>query len=367
MPPKKSTKAKQDAKIQKPFMLSLGAKEKIIFSKHLASMLDAGIPIHESLKILQDQTTQPSLKYIIGVVLADLGDGMTLHSGFSKFPKIFDSFFINSISVGEASGTLTNTLRYMATQMEKSEEVKSKVRSALLYPVIVFMGSVGIGVYLAFFMLPKILPLFTTLNVKLPPTTRALLAISGWMSANWPYALIAIALVLVGFSLLMRIHSFSYFIFQVILRIPIFGRLMREMQTAQFSRILGTLLSSGVTIVPALKVTTKSMDNPVYKKELEMITASVDRGETIGAELQKHPLLFSRISASMVGVGERTGRLSESLLSMAEFTEREVDGMTRNLATLIEPITLILVGLLVGFVALSIVTPIYQITQGIHM
>jgi len=359
--------AKKVKKIQKPFILTLATKEKIVFAKHLASMLDAGIPLHEALGILQEQIAQATLKYIIGTALADLADGMPLHTSFAKFPNIFDSFFINSISVGEASGTLPETLRYMAVQLEKAEEVKSKVKSALLYPVIVFLGSIAIGVYLAFFMLPKILPLFTTLKVQLPPTTRALLAISGWMSVYWPYVIVVTVVLAVGFSLLMRVNAFSYSFYRMVLVVPVVNRLFREMQTAQFSRILGTLLSSGVTIVPALKVTAKSIENPVYKRELEMITASVERGETIGEELRKHPQLFSRISASMIGVGERTGKLSESLISMAEFTEREVDGMTRNLSTLIEPITLMFVGLLVGFVALSIITPIYQITQGIHM
>lgn len=360
--------ATEKNKLKKPFWLSLAPKEKVIFAQHLASMLDAGIPLHEALSVLKDQIAQPSLKYVIDVALIDLADGLPLHVSFGKFPKLFDSFFINSISVGEASGTLPGTLRYMAVQLEKANELRSKVRSALLYPVIVFMGSIGIGAYLAFFMLPKILPLFKTLDVQLPPTTRALLAISGWLTAYWPWVLMGLAVFLVCFNLLMRsVPAFRYHVYKFLMVIPVFGRLLREMQTAQFSRILGTLLSSGVTIVPALKVTAKSVDNPVYKKELEIITASVDRGETIGQELQKHPQLFSRISASMVGVGERTGKLSESLINMAEFTEREVDDMTRNLSTLIEPITLMLVGIMVGFVALSIVTPIYQITQGIHM
>ncbi|MDF1497352.1 MAG: type II secretion system F family protein [Patescibacteria group bacterium] len=351
----------------KPFMLSLSAKDKIVFAKHLASMLDAGIPLHEALNILKEQIDQSTLKYIISVAIADLADGLPLHTCFAKFPKIFDSFFVNSISVGETSGTLSDTLRYMSIQLEKSQEVKSKVRSALLYPVIVFMGSIGIAIYLAFFMLPKILPLFTTLNVQLPPTTRALLAISAFMTSYWPFVVVGIVFVVVAFSLMMRINVVSYTFYKFILYIPVLNTLFREMETAQFSRILGTLLSSGVAIVPALKVTANSIDNPVYRKELEIITVAVDRGETIGEELQRHPLLFSRIAASMVGVGERTGKLSESLISMAEFTEKEVDGITQNFSTLIEPVTLMLVGLLVGFVALSIITPIYQITQGIHM
>jgi len=154
--------------------------------------------------------------------------------------------------------------------------------------------------------------------------------------------------------------------YHVMLSVPVVGHLMQNLQTAKFSRILGTLLSSGVTIVTALGVTAESTDNPVYKKEIDLIARAVDRGETIGAELRLHKRLFSLTTASMVGVGERTGKLSESLITLAEFSEREVDRTTRDLSTLIEPITLMVVGLLVGFVALSIITPIYQITQGVH-
>lgn len=366
--PEKKTDAPKPAKKQskKPFFMSIKVRDVVNFTRYLAVMLDAGIPLHEALGVLEEQITEPSLQFVLRTAIADLADGLPLHTSIAKFPKLFDAFFINALSVGESSGTLASTLRYLATQMEKSEDIRGKVKSALLYPTIVFTGAVGIGAYLAFFMLPKILPLFTTLKVKLPPTTRALLAISHALTAYWPWFVGGIALAVVGIGLLSRIARVRFALYSLVLRLPGAGPLMQNLQTAKFSRILGTLLSSGVTIVTALNVTADSTDNPVYKKALVTIAAAVDRGETIGDELHRHKRLFSRTTASMVGVGERTGKLSDSLIALAEFTEREVDVATRNLSTLIEPVTLILVGLLVGFVALSIITPIYQITEGIH-
>ncbi len=359
-------KTEKKLKTKKPLLLILNTREKVVFARHLSVMLEAGIPLHEALTVLNDSIATSSLQYILRIAMADVADGLPLHTSFAKFPRLFDTFFINAIDVGESSGKLSQTLLYLATQLEKSEDLKGKVYSALLYPVIVFVGALGIGVYLSFFLLPKILPLFTSLSVKLPVTTRTLLFVSGWLSKNWPWALGISVGVVVAVGLLMRITAVRYAFYQVMLRLPIFGPLTQNLQTAKFSRVLGTLLSSGVTIVTALNVTAESTDNPVYKKELVKIAHSMERGETIGSELKQYPRLFSRTTVSMIGIGERTGKLSDSLLKLAEFTEREVDLATRNLSTLIEPVTLLIVGVLVGFIALSIITPIYQITQGIH-
>lgn len=358
--------AQPKKQIKKPLLLSLKTREKVIFARHLSVMLDAGIPLHEALEVLNDQIASPTLQYVLSVAIADLADGLPLHSSIAKFPKLFDTFFINAMVVGESSGTLSATLKYLAAQMEKAQDLQGKVRSALIYPVIVFVGALGIAVYLAFFMLPKILPLFISLKVKLPPTTRALLFASTWLTNYWPWAIGVIVAVIGIVALLLQIARVRYALAQLVLRLPVFGELTRNLQMSKFSRILGTLLSSGVTIVTALNVTAESTDNPVYKKELEKIARSMERGETVSGELRLYPKLFSKTAVSMIGIGERTGKLSESLLSLAEFTEREVDTTTQNLSTLIEPLTLLIVGALVGFVALSIITPIYQITQGIH-
>ena len=351
---------------KKPFYMQISTSEEINFARYLAVMLDAGIPLHEALSALEEQLTNPSLQYVLQTAIADLADGLPLNASIAKFPRLFDGFFTNALSVGEATGTLASTLRYLAIQLEKSEDIRSKIRSALLYPIIVFVGALGIGAYLAFVMLPKILPLFTQLNVKLPPTTRALLASSTWLTRYWSSGIGILLLVVIVVALLARISSVRFAVSALFIRLPVVGKLIQHMQTAKFSRILGTLLTSGVTIVTALNVTADSTDHPLYKKALKLIASAVERGETIADELRLHRQLFTRTTSSMVGVGERTGKLSDSLIALAEFMEREADATTRNLSTLIEPLTLMIVGLLVGFIALSIITPIYQITQGIH-
>ena len=281
--------AKQDIKGDKakkppakPAFLHLSTKDKVIFARHLAVMLNAGIPLQESLVVIEEQVAQPSLQYVLRSAIADLGDGMQLHTGLEKFPHLFDSFFVNAISVGESSGSLSSTLLYLATQLEKSDELSGKVRSALLYPSIILLGALGIGAYLAFVLLPKILPLFVSLKVNLPPTTRALIAVSGWLTKYWHVALIAAAVAIVLLGLLMRIHRIRYAVYFFLHYLPVFGGLTRDVQTAKFARILGTLLSSGVTIVTALNVTASSISDPVYRAKLEQIRTALQEHGGVG-------------------------------------------------------------------------------------
>ncbi len=352
--------------VRKPYFLRVGVHDQVLFLKHMTVMLDAGIPLRETLETIQIQTDSVALRYAISVAVKDLSDGHQLNFSLKRFPTIFDSFFINVVRVGEASGSLAQAVQYLGTQMQKAEEIRSQVRSAMLYPAIIFSGAIGIALYLTFFILPQLLPLFSSLSVNLPLSTRILLAIVKGLRLYWPIALAVLGGTIVVSSVLWKkVVAVRYAFTKISLLIPVIGHLSREIQTTQFSRILGTLLTSGVKVVPALRVTADSVSNLVYRKELQEVAFAVERGGTIGEELGKYPKLFSRTTVSMISVGERTGGLPKSLIAIAEFSEHEVEGMTKNLTTLIEPIVLLLVGLMVGFVALSIVSPIYQLTQGL--
>ncbi len=354
------------AKNVRPRFMHIGVQEKILFLKHLDVMLQAGIPLREALEAIGEQTGSKTVRYVIITAVADLSDGLPLHVSLATFPHLFDPFFINIIGVGETSGTLTASLQYLALQLEQAQEIHGRVESALLYPAIVFLGAIGVAIYLAFVLLPQLLPLFSSLQVTLPPTTRFLVAAAGILQRFWLWFVVGIAILLVGlWALYHYFFRVRLFVHRAILSIPILGFLSRELQIAQCARILGTLLTSGVKVVPALRVTAHSMTNLIYQREFEEIATSVERGETIGHDIIKHPHLFSRTAVTMIAVGERTGSLPQSLLALAEFTEHEVKTMTGRLTTLIEPLVLIFVGVLVGFVALSIITPIYQLTQNI--
>lgn len=345
------------------YFLRVKIRDKILLAKHLSVMLEAGIPLREALETLYEQTDSRSLKHILGVAVKDLSGGQVLAFSLNKFQKIFDPFFVNLVKVGETSGTLQSTLKYLAAQLEKTQDLQGKVRNALLYPVIVFCGALGVGIYLGFFMLPQLLPLFSSMDLQLPFTTRMLLAGANGFTSYWPFILIFLIVLFVVSIFLFRINKVKIFVHGFLIRLPILGRLFKEIQVMQFSRVFGILLLSGIKIVPALKITADSLTNLVYKREINRIANLIERGEAVGGELCKLKLLFTKTSANMVMIGERTGRLSESLTALADFSDREIDTMTRNLSTMIEPFVLILVGIMVGFVALSVITPIYQLTQ----
>lgn len=345
--------------------LNISSREKIMFSKHLSVMLDSGIPLREALEVMAGQVSSKPLQRMLNLMMKDLSDGFTLSSTLEKFPRVFKPFSVNIIRVGESSGTLPNALKFQAIQLEKSRELEGKVKSALLYPIIIFVGAIGIASYLSFFILPKMIPMFNSLNVKLPGTTLALLAISNFVLHKWPLLIAIVTALGISTFLLYRVRAVKFTVHKLILRIPVFGNLLRTIQVAFFTRILGILLTSGVQIVQAIAVTSDSASNLVYRKQLRAVAENVERGEAITSELERYPNLFPKITVGMIKVGDRTGRLAESLMTAAEFSEKEVDDLTRNLSTLIEPLTLLFVGGLVGFIALSIITPIYQITQGI--
>ncbi|MBD3251372.1 hypothetical protein GF380_02870 [Candidatus Uhrbacteria bacterium] len=343
----------------------IGSREKIAFAKHLSVMLNAGIPLREALEVMEGQVSSNSMRAMLTVMIRDLSDGFTLSSALAKFPRAFKPFDVNIVRVGESSGTLANALQYLSLQLLKAHELRGKIRAALFYPVIIFIGAIGIASYLSLYILPRLIPLFKSLDVNLPITTRLMLTMSEFMTQYWFWVLGGLIGLILLLYILYRIRPIRYFVHRTILRIPIMGRLSQAIQISFFTRILGTLLQSGVQIVDAIKVTSNSSQQLVYKKVLSEIAENVERGEAITDELVKHPELFPRITIGMIKVGDRTGSLADSLMNAAEFAEQEVDDLTKNLATLIEPITLLGMGVLVGFIALSIITPIYQLTEGI--
>lgn len=329
-------------------------------------MLEAGIPLRSSLKTILLQQTSATLRHVVETAVKDLSDGRQLNFTLKKFPQLFDSFFINSVQVGESSGTLATTLQYLGKQMEKSASLKAQVRGALIYPIIVLIGAVGIGIYLAFFLLPQLLPLFQTLSVNLPVSTRVLLWTTSAIRNYWPFLLIGSASLIAALYAVWRsFFTVRFLCDRVLLLLPIAGHLAREIQINQFARVLGTLLTSGTHIVDGLEIAANAATNLVYREHLQRMLEAVQRGQTMTSELSKHPRLFPHTAISLVTIGEQTGTLPKSLMALGEFSERDIEDTIKNLTVLIEPFILLFMGILVGFIALSIITPIYELTQGV--
>lgn len=326
-------------------------------------MAKAGLPLLESVKMIQKETRSPGLVKILKQVVEDVSNGQLLSASLDKFKGVFSNLFINIIRVGESAGILAENLNYLADELKKKRELKKKVTGALMYPAVIFVATFGITILLTVFIFPKILPIFSSLNVELPVTTRILIWLSNTLTNYGLYVAIG-ALVLLsalyGVSLIKKVR---YVMHWTILKLPIFGKIARGVNLANMSRTLGLTLKSGVRVVEAMTITAESLSNMVYQKELLAAADLIRRGEALGPILTKKPKLFPSIVTQMVAVGETSGNLSETLLYISDFYEGEVNEMTKNLSTVLEPILMVLMGLIVGFVAISIITPIYQITQ----
>jgi len=341
--------------------------EKFFFTKNLTVMIKSGIPISEVVETLATQAKSGGFKKILNQVAEDVSRGRSLEKSLSKYTEVFDQFYLSLIKVGEESGTLEESLLYLVQQMEKDHELRSKVQGAMLYPLIVLFATGAIGLVLAFFILPQIIGLFESLNVELPITTVILIFAAEFLR-DW--GLIALPAAFVLFILFLfalrtplvkpRWHAFT-------LRLPVLGVLLQNISLATLARNLGIMLKSGLTINSALETAALVERNLVYRKDLVKISEEVRRGKSIEAVLtegkyKEFPLFMVR----MIGVGEKSGNLEDNLAYLGDYFEGEVDATTRNLATILEPILLVGIGAVVAFVALSIISPIYQITGSIR-
>ena len=341
--------------------------EQMLFAKHMSLMLRASLPVWEAVQTLRDQAKNPRMKEILSSVLKDINQGSTLADALGKYQKDFSTLYINMIRIGEESGSLESNLVHLAGQMEKSEKLKKAVKGAMLYPAIIVIAAMGLGAVMSFMILPKLVTFFHGLNVELPLMTRILLKTADFSSGYGIFMLILPVAMLIAFKLGMKNPAFRLMIHSLLVKSPIIGPIMMKLNMAYFARTLATLLKSGVTIVDAIVTTGQVMNNLVYKRILNIVANKVKSGGTLAEKLVGNESAFPLMGARMIEVGERTGSLEETLFYLADYYEDEVHEQLKNISTIIEPILLIGIGLVVAFIAVAIITPIYSITQGLEL
>ncbi|HEY4496618.1 MAG TPA: type II secretion system F family protein [Candidatus Paceibacterota bacterium] len=340
--------------------------EQILFAKHLSIMLKSGISEVESLRIIQEQIKSKGFKRILSTVIENIENGQFLSDSLAKFKRTFGELFINIIRLGEVSGTLPENLNYLAAEIRKKYELKGKIRAALLYPLIVLFATIGVAGALILFVLPKILPIFNSLGVKIPITTKILIAVVNIVNNYYIWILLGILTIVIIWIFLLRIEKVRYVYSRVMLFMPIVGGTTKDYTMTNITRTMGLLLRSGVKIIEALKTTSETVTNLVYRKALSESAEGVKKGEALYKHLKDRPDIFPTTASRMIEIGERTGSLDENLIYLAEFYESELSEKVKNLSNVLEPILMVIMGLLVGFVAISIITPIYEITQGLQ-
>lgn len=346
---------------------SIPFQEKILFTKHLSTMYKAGIPLPEIIQTLISQTKSDSFKKVLRHVISEIENGQSLSKALAVYPKIFDQFYVSLIQISEESGTLEENLDFLSIQMAKDYSLRKKVKAAMLYPGIVLTAMLILGGFLSIFILPRLVDFFESFDIELPVTTKILLFIARLMQAHGILIIGLIVLFIILFRLFIQIPKIKFYWHIAMLKMPIVGVLVSYSQVARFSRNFGTLVKSGVPVVKSLDITSDTLSNLKFKRDLSEIAKTLSKGRNIGISMEnKRYWEYPPIVSKMISVGEKSGKLDEVLIYLSEFYDDEIDDLSKNLSTILEPILLVVMGIGVGFVALSIITPIYELTGSIR-
>lgn len=342
-------------------------KDLVVFTRELSTMISAGVPLPRGLATLADQTDNKYFKQVIGSITRDVESGMPLADGMAKFPNVFSDVYVNMIRAGEAGGILDDILKRLALQVEKDSAIHHKIRSAMAYPVVILTITVVAFFGIMLFIMPKIGNIIKTLggpNAQLPVYTRAMLAISNFMQHNIIFILIFLGVAIWLFRRYIHSEKGRFWWHHLLLRTPIIGKVLLKIVIARFARTFASLMGSGVTVLDALDVTGKAVGNKVIQAELVTIAGAVKNGQSLGKQVAA-AAYFPPIVSQMIIVGEETGKIDEILIKVADFYEEEVDAVIDGLASIIEPIMIVVLGGVVGMIAASVMGPIAGLSKNI--
>lgn len=344
------------------FLNPIKVKDLVIFSRQFSVMIAANVPVVESLLILIDQTDNFSLKNMIADIAFEVDSGALLSDSFARRPKIFSEFFVNIIKSGETSGKLDEVLTYLADETEKSYDMASKIKGAMIYPAFILVGLTGVGIILMVYVIPNLTSMLTESGMELPISTRIIIAVSSFMQ-NY---LILLILILAGLVVAVRYYlqtemgRYQWDTFK--LKMPIFGRLFKYIYLMRFTRSLSTLLKGGVTITKGLEITANVVGNVIYRDLILETLESINDGNPISTVMEASNYI-PKMVPQMISVGERTGRIDSVLDKITDFYGRESNTMLANLSTLMEPIIMVIMGIGVGIMVAAILMPMYNMAN----
>lgn len=340
--------------------------DKLLFTKHLSIMMKSGVPITEALLVLKDQPKGKGFKRVVEDILKNVESGKTLHDSMRKHTDVFDELYLNMIKTGEESGALETILFDLSSHLGKQHVLRQKIKNAMMYPTIILTATTALALGIGLFILPKILGFFEDLDVELPLQTRILLATINFLKDYgiivFPGTLILIIVLYFVLHSKPIIASWDRFF----LHLPIIGSFSRNINLSYFCHNLGVMLKNGLPISEGIAISSESLGNKAYGSFLKETEKHILKGKALSEKLLEDQLLFPSIVAKMIEVGEKSGTLEENLVYLGDFFESEADETSKNLSTILEPILLLVIGLAVGFIALSIISPIYQLTGGIQ-
>ncbi|MFA5838808.1 MAG: type II secretion system F family protein [Candidatus Paceibacterota bacterium] len=347
------------------FLEKIKTDEKIMFARNLGAMIKAGLSLARAISVINRQTKNLKMKKILESIEKDLKEGNTFGSAISKFPDVFSQLFVSMVGAGEESGDLSGSLKTIAGQMERSNNLRKKIKGAMIYPTIIIIVMIIIGILMLIFVVPTLTSTFEELGVDLPFSTQIIIGISKMFKENTILLLSIFILIFGGGYLYFRTPKGKRFFDFIILRTPMIKTLVKEINSARTTSTFSSLLSSGVDVVKSLEITKSVLQNSFYKEVIDLAKKSIQKGAPISQIFRDNENLYPAFVGEMVSVGEETGQLPDLLMQVATFYEEEVERKTKNISTIIEPLLMVVVGVALGFFAVSMITPMYSLTNSI--
>lgn len=338
--------------------------EIVAFTRQLSTMISAGLPISRALEVLANQSTNRNFRKIVTEVLRSVEGGVSLSTSMAIYPKVFNDTYISLVRAGESSGKLDIILKKLAENMEAQRDLDSKFKSAMIYPIIVLIAMVAVFIILMVFVIPKLADMYKSMNVELPLMTRIMISTSNFM-VKYIFVIFIIAVgAILALRAFLRSKKGKEMLSELTIRLPVFGKITLEKDFSRFSRTLSLLINSAVPIVESLNIVSTLMSSQSLKNAVLDAANQVEKGQSL-SNYFRSTTRFPPLLGQMAGVGEETGRMDEVLERVAVYYEGEVDNKVKGLSAALEPIILVMLGVMVGFMILSIITPIYKLTSSI--
>lgn len=348
-----------------PFLNRVKTHEKITFARNLGAMIQAGLPISRALTVMERQTNHGTLKKILAELNVEISRGQTLSDAMRGYKNVFSSLFISMVRAGEEGGTLAESLRVVALQMDRSYALQRRIRGAMMYPAIIVLAMVIIAVLMLTYIVPTLMKTFTELKITLPLSTQIVLGTSTFVRDHGFIVLILVLVFFLSIYVAKRLPAGKWFIHGVILHIPIIGLIIKEVNAARTARTLSSLLNSGVDVVDSVQITADVIQNVRYKKVLSSAVEVIKKGAPISEVFTENSDIYPIFLGEMMSVGEETGKMGEMLLNVAIFYEEDVEQKTKDMSTVIEPFLMVIIGAAVGFFAVAMISPMYSLVDAI--
>lgn len=364
----KEIKSEENSEVKVKFanrFFGVSLKDKLMFTRNISVMIASGLPLSRALYNISVQTKNKRFAKTLDNIYKDLQAGSTFADGLAKYPAIFNELFVNMVRVGETSGNLEEVLKILADQLEKEHELTSKVKGAMIYPAVIIVVMVAIGVIMLTYILPKITGAFKDMNVELPLPTRIVIGLSDALKSHSILVFVGLVFLVVSLSIFTKTSSGKRTLSFLAINLPLLKNISTKINCARLARIYSSLLKSGVSVIVALRIVSNTLTNYYYKKALRESIDQVQKGINLSKVTAANPKVFPVLLTQMLEVGEETGKTEEVLLKLSEFYEDEINNITKNLSSIIEPVLMVIIGSAVGFFAVAMLQPMYSLMENI--